>query len=263
MAKKEIITKIQNDESASDSVEEISTESSVGVAGDYERKLESETYEKYEILSKKVQNDLTEKLERDIDIKIGETLTKINEANINLKNLKKELKIEIENSKLSTVETLGIFVALFTFVSIEFQVFRSYRDYQAISGLTLIFLGSIFLFLIFFDYLIIQTKNINENINLRKNKKNKFRNTLFILSIFLIGFGISLYGKSPNEDLEDKQILIKNQVYDWVKDDIKQQNAELLETNKNNEFLIDDLKNDLDSIKNCVNNFGFTYKCFK
>ena len=155
---------------------------------------------------------------------------------------------------------MGIFVALFTFISIEFQVFRSYRDPHAISGLTLIFLGAIFLFLVIFDYLLNKSSENNSKIKIRKGK---FFYIMPLISVLLLAGGIFLYCNAPNEDLEEAKNSIKKQVYDSVKNDIDLKNDELLETNKNNEFLINDLRNDIEAIKNCVNNFGFSYKCFK
>lgn len=220
---------------------------------DLDKKINEQITEKF-IFLKKLQDDFT-KLKQKTEVDLKKYKREIEDNKHNLED-------KIENGRLSTIESLGIFVALFTFISIEFQVFRSYRNPFAISGLTLIFIGSIFLFLVVLDYLIIQVRG-NESDKARKSKKGKLWYVLPPLSVVLISSGMFLYWQSPNEDLEDKQTLIKNQVYNLVKDDIKQQNTELLETNKNNEFLIDDLKNNLDSIKNCVNNFGFTYKCFK
>jgi len=72
----------------------------------------------------------------------------------------KKLKEEIEKSKLKIIETLGIFVALFTFISVEFQTFRIYQDPKEISGLTLILLGALLFFILIFD-LILNKENIN------------------------------------------------------------------------------------------------------
>jgi hypothetical protein len=65
-----------------------------------------------------------------------------------------ELDRKIDENKIRIVETLGIFVALFTFVSIEFQAFRIYQSPKEIAGLTLILLGALLLFLTIFEALI-------------------------------------------------------------------------------------------------------------
>jgi len=65
-----------------------------------------------------------------------------------------EMKKEINSSRLKVIETLGIFAALFTFISIEFQTFRIYKNPASIGGLTLILLGSLLFFVITLDYIL-------------------------------------------------------------------------------------------------------------
>lgn len=65
-----------------------------------------------------------------------------------IKDAKRELETKIDDSKLTIVETLGIFVALFTFVSIEFQIFRSFSSWYAGASLTLIILGALTFFVL-------------------------------------------------------------------------------------------------------------------
>ena len=59
-----------------------------------------------------------------------------------------KLESKIEDSKLKIIETLGIFVALFTFISVETQILRSEVSLLAATGFSLIILGGLFLFLI-------------------------------------------------------------------------------------------------------------------
>jgi len=76
---------------------------------------------------------------RDIDQKIKKIEDKID---------------KLDDKQINIIQTLAIFVALFTFVSIEFQVFRIYQYPQAIAGLTLILLGSILTFITILDFVL-------------------------------------------------------------------------------------------------------------
>lgn len=179
-------------------------------------------------------------------------------------DVKKELENKIESSKLTIIETLGIFVALFTFISIDFQVFRFYRDPRAISGLVLIFLGSIFLFIIFFDFFILRNQTHSKVGGVYNDKFDSIYKFGFgILSILLVVAGIYYFHKAPNENIQDESKQIKDEVYQVLKNDIIDQKKELVDANAQNKTNIDNLKGDLESIKKCVIDFGFTYKCFK
>lgn len=95
--------------------------------------------------------------------KISEKKTQktFNDLRDQLITIKKEIdwKIEkvdnkIDDSKTKVIETLGIFVALFTFVSIEFQAFSRAVRFQEIAGLSLIMLGSLLFFIIVLDFVL-------------------------------------------------------------------------------------------------------------
>lgn len=68
--------------------------------------------------------------------------------------IEKSIKNDIEDSKSKSIEILAIFVALFTFVSIEFQIFKSFTSWEAAAGLTFIVLGSLSFFAILTSHLI-------------------------------------------------------------------------------------------------------------
>ncbi len=142
---------------------------------------------------------------------------------------------KIESSKLSVIETLGIFVALFTFVSIDFQVFRSYRDWHAITGLTLILLSSMSFLVSIFDFII--------------NKKLGLSRTFFILlEVLFIISGIFLFSYAKNEDIQDKEIEIKQEILkysnDLQKDYYRKDDLDsLIKENKNNGVILQCLKN--------------------
>jgi hypothetical protein len=107
-----------------------------------------------------------------------------------VRDTEEKLRDKIDDGKLKTIETLGIFVALFTFVSVEFQVFRVFQTPASISGLTLILLGSLIIFLAVLDFVINSIEKVNK----------KFVPLLIISCIFII-FGIYIFTKTPEEKL--------------------------------------------------------------
>jgi hypothetical protein len=197
-------------------------------------------------------------------LKIGEYLERFDsnkrDFKEELRRIKEEYDRKIENSKLTIIETLGIFVALFTFVSIEFQVFRMYRDPQAISGLTLVLLGSTTFLMSIFDISIINARSIkNRNTESKKRavfkqenlKRNFFRwcnnnwarSMLVIIEIGTIIYGTRLFIGSDIEDLEDA----KNDL-------VKEVRMELKENFKNDvNVIVNEKLNNFEDIKNAQN----------
>ncbi len=55
---------------------------------------------------------------------------------------------KIEETKNQNIETLGLFVALFTFISAEFSLFKNVPDYSVAISLTLIIAGLLILFVL-------------------------------------------------------------------------------------------------------------------
>lgn len=184
---------------------------------------------------------------------------------------------KIENQKLTIIETLGIFVALFTFISIDFQVFKSYRNPFAISGLTLILLGSVAFIISVFDFFILKARSIKKafvdgqnikNETLRIYLINSFKNNIsriifIILEIFLISMGIFLFTQSKVEELSDNKAQIKSEIYSSLEADIESQKKELQDTNNNNTDIIKSSSKNIEDIKKCIRNFGVTYRCFE
>ncbi len=109
-------------------------------------------------------------------------------------NLNKELHIE----SLRIIEILAFFIALFTFVSVDIQVFKSDITWYAAAGFTLIMLGALTLFLIFLSKIINNEKPVS------------YFWTLFFASILFILSGIYFI------DL-DKNTIKKNY---YSKDDV-------------------------------------------
>ncbi len=103
-----------------------------------------------------------------------------------IKTSEDRLNKKIDDSKLKIIETLGIFVALFTFVSIDFQVFRAYKNPWSIGGLILILLGSLTMFLILLDYLIINSYANNKI-------KKKIQSELWLVNIVFLVIGFFLF----------------------------------------------------------------------
>ncbi len=67
---------------------------------------------------------------------------------------------KIDEIKSNIVETLGIFVALFTFISADIQIFRFNISFLSAVGYTIITLGSL-LFFVFILYLIVDGSKID------------------------------------------------------------------------------------------------------
>lgn len=114
--------------------------------------------------SKRDENDQASHERRILGLNIDNVMGEINKVKDETKDAQKNIdKLEgrIERSidkadekQIKIIETLGIFVALFTFVSIEFQLFNKYQNPQAIAGLTLILLGSLLTFITALDFVL-------------------------------------------------------------------------------------------------------------
>jgi hypothetical protein len=65
-----------------------------------------------------------------------------------------EMRKELAKGKIEFVEFCGIFVAIFTFISIEIQIFRWICDFYKLIGFTLIFGSSLLGFIFVLDFLI-------------------------------------------------------------------------------------------------------------
>jgi len=116
------------------------------------------------LLSEK--NKIIDELKKYADKETEKLNQQIKDIKNNAKETKEKLENKIDDSKLKIIETLGIFVALFTFISIEFQVFRSYESAMAIAGLTLVILGSLTFFVTILDFV------LNVNLSFLKIKKD-------------------------------------------------------------------------------------------
>lgn len=169
------------------------------------------------------------------------------------------IQLTIDDNKISVIESLGIFVALFTFISIEFQVFKIYSHPNSIVGISLVFLGSLLILISALDFLL-NFKNIEGD-----NKKNTILKSIKLKIAFcwllFIAIGIILLYTSPEKsNLEEKLLKIDNNLNceqkigdltNMINDMEKQQNIEEKIVNYDN------------SILQCLKNKEyFSIKCF-
>jgi len=133
------------------------------------------------------------KTKKDTEIKLN---NKIEET---WKETNQDLSDKIDNSKLKTIETLGIFVALFTFVSVNVQIFTRVTHLKSAMWFTVLLMGSLGFFALIIHIII--------------NKEKKYVSLILILSSFFIIF--ALYAVSNDEKLNiaenKKSIKIENQ----------------------------------------------------
>jgi hypothetical protein len=140
-------------------------------------------------------NDLNVKLEG--NYKNVETLieTQKQEINETLKNYKSDFDKKIDKDKFKVVELLGIFVALFTFVSVDFQLFKSESvSFTIALSLVLITAGILLIFILTLEVILNPEKDANRRLR-----------WLFMLAGSLIFFGICGYS-FPGL----KQLIIEN-----------------------------------------------------
>lgn len=125
---------------------------------------------------------------------------KVNEI---IQKTEDKLSDKIDDSKLKTIETLGIFVALFTFVSVEFQFFRTFDNWLSIVSFTFILLGSLLTFVTVINYYLSETKEKKE-VNGKEEIKSKFW-SLIIIWMFLMSIGILLFTLSSKKEVEKEE----------------------------------------------------------
>jgi hypothetical protein len=103
-----------------------------------------------------------------------------------------EIKNELDKAQTRVVETLAVFVALFTFVSIDFQVFKLNDGYRSL-GLILAFAGLLLLFLLALSIILH-----------RDEKAGQPTKTLLFVASFLVIAGVYITGNTPPEDTSQK-----------------------------------------------------------
>jgi len=111
-----------------------------------------------------------------------------------IENLERQIE-RIDNEKANFITIAGIFISIFTFISIDVQMFRYICDFKKIVSFILIFAGVLMLFNLSLDYL--AKTWISEN---KKNSKLRLENSNMILgiSLILITTGLLIGASSSN-----------------------------------------------------------------
>lgn len=136
---------------------------------------------------------------------------------------------KVRDTGINMIEVLGVFVALFTFISMEFQVFRIYHDLAAIVGLTAIILGSLLIFVSVLDIIL-------------RREFSLINGIFLLLSIILLVFGMLIFSRANEpdyiKDLEDVQKRIFG-----LEEAAKSQGKESIDLNSEIKVLQDELNN--------------------
>jgi hypothetical protein len=66
---------------------------------------------------------------------------------------------KLDDSKTQLIETLGLFVALFTFISVEFSLFKEIKVFSAVISLTLVVAGLLLFFVMLLHLMLKLEKN--------------------------------------------------------------------------------------------------------
>ncbi len=116
---------------------------------------------------------------------LGDQLSEINTKQNNLDKQQKEMVREMErwkDDKVNLIEIVGIFVAIFTFISVQVQVFKGVTGFSRVAGLIILFFSGITFFLALLFY-------ISETwVRKDRNSMPKYF-WLFIIGIILVSFG--------------------------------------------------------------------------
>lgn len=147
----------------------------------------------------------------------------------------KEFKQETQTDKSKLIEVVGIFVAIFTFISVEVQILESVNGILRIAGFTILLFALLMLFLFLLNYM--ADNWINKHDNFLPQIKHPFFlyvMILVIISLVLIGFGDY---KNPAEIKNNKEYIELKEQVDMLEID-KASVEEKLESieQKNNEL---------------------------
>jgi len=134
-------------------------------------------------------------------------LSKIQDANTEMIKLKDELK----SDKLQAIQILAIFVAFFTFVSVEFQLFANTNDALEVLGLSALLMGSLLIF-VCLVLKAVDGQEVKEKAA-RWSWVNKNRMFITALVLFAIGVGCFTYLKfDTTNDTSDVCQALRNKL---------------------------------------------------
>jgi len=112
----------------------------------------------------------------------------VNETHEATKALNDKIK-ELDHDKISFITVSGTFVAIFTFISVEIQILRYICDFYKIIGFTLVFAGTLLLFILLLDY-------VARSWLSSSSRKSSNIVVVFIISSLLLVLGLCVVGWS-------------------------------------------------------------------
>lgn len=187
-----------------------------------------------------IEKGLKKTFKKEIEKKAKETENQLKKiVDVSKKGLKEDqdalkdyLTKKIDDSKLSIIETLGIFVALFTFISIDIQILKSTFNLLAITGLIFVTLGALLFFAIVLHVLVTEhTEKIDY----------KFWVGLFLTIVLLLLGTFLIYENNQNT----YEIISKEQ---FEKDYVQ---------------VVNKSSADFTSFKTCLKNNGWRNSCLQ
>lgn len=189
--------------------------------------------------------------------RVGEVEGRLNklsqDSEQELKKVREENKADTEQTRISFIETIGIFVALFTFISIEFQVFRVYSHWMAVVGLTLVLLGSIGILMWLLHYFL----------KIAHDDSARFRAGHWVVgwaSVVVACGGAWLTALAPAEMDQDFERLVDDTVTARVHEELKARDADVSGQLSEMQDRID--RGD-EALRACAQKFGVIKQCFE
>ena len=115
-----------------------------------------------------------------------------------------QLDGQVKNDKLQAIQILALFVAFFTFVSVQFQLFANAKSMASVVALSLVLLGSLLCFvcLTYLGLAYYYVASETNNQALRFNKKFLVITTICGFLLFVSGVGINLWVQQSEENVQ-------------------------------------------------------------
>lgn len=118
-----------------------------------------------------------------------------NEAERENERIRSELKStssELKKDRFLTIQVLGFFVAFFTFISVQFQLFANLTYFNQYVALSLIVFGMLVSFIIIFSRLIRQSPALNIRQIVKTHFKG-YRLIIFAIACIILGIVVTFY----------------------------------------------------------------------